>query len=591
MGVMDKMRKSTGVILWVLIFSFGLLWMLADTNFFDVIQRGPNSLGAVNDEKISLDDYNQRVQYFTQQYTEQTGNSMNPELRSQYEQRAWDALVNSRLIQQKMDDLGIAVTDQEVVDMITGDNPVPFIKQQFQQEDGTINRDALRQAINSKRNTRMWIQIEQQLRQQRRQKKMQNYMQSAMQISNYEVEQAYIQRNSRADISYVRFPYAGVSEESISVTDADLRDYYNSHQKKYERNESYRFEYVSFDKSPTKEDTARTLDQIKKRRSDFASAENDSLFLNRYQSTTDYSLKDVAKDDLRDIYKPVLDIEEGAVTEVIKNQGRMYLLKKHGEGSGNVQFVVFSQDVKADPVATIDKRARTADDFSYYAQQDGFDAEVEQRSVSTKEAFATKGNNFVSGIGQSRQLLTFLKSADVGKVSKPLELPGQFVVVHVTEITPKGTRPFDEVKKQIRTVVTNNKRKQQAADHANELAQKHTGLDAIAKDAGKEVAKAQSLTMENPEIKGAGREPGVVGAVFGLQENKRSNAIKGTSAAFIVRVDKLQKAKVENLTPELRSQIRSQLKRQKNQVFTSTWIEQLKEEADIDDNRAQLLNR
>lgn len=47
MGVMERMRNSTGIILWVLIGSFGLLWVLADVNFFDALQAGPNSLGAV----------------------------------------------------------------------------------------------------------------------------------------------------------------------------------------------------------------------------------------------------------------------------------------------------------------------------------------------------------------------------------------------------------------------------------------------------------------------------------------------------------------------------------------------------------------
>ena len=152
MGVMEKMRKSTGVILWVLIFSFGLLWVLADTNFFNVIERGPRSLGSVNGEKISLKEYNNRVNYYSEEYSRQTGNSMTPELRAQYQQRAWNDLVTSKLLQQKMDQLGIKVTDQEVVNMITGKNPDTFIKQQFQKKDGTIDRVALQSAIEAPEN-------------------------------------------------------------------------------------------------------------------------------------------------------------------------------------------------------------------------------------------------------------------------------------------------------------------------------------------------------------------------------------------------------------------------------------------------------
>lgn len=589
MGVMEKMRKSTGVILWVLIFSFGILWMLADTNMFDVIQRGPRNLGSVNGETISLEEYNNRLTYYTRQYTRQTGNSMTPELRAQYEQRAWNDLVTSKLLQQKMDELGIEVTDQEVVDMITGENPDPFIRQQFGKEDGTIDRVALRSAIEAPENTQLWINVEQQMRQKRRQQKMSNYLQSSMQVSEYEVEQQYIRSNSTADISFVRFPYADVSDSDITVTEADLKNYYNDHQDKYKRKESYRFEYVSFDKTPTKQDTMRTIEEMKRLKSQFASAENDSVFLNRYQSTTPYSAELVDKDAVRDLFKPVLEVGKNEVTDVIQDGGRVYLLKKKEETSDKVRFVVFSMDIKADPIATIDKRAETADDFSYYAQQDGFEQEAERRDLSTQEAFATKGSNFISGLGQSRQIMSFLENAEEGKVSDPIELSSQFVVLKVTQITPAGVQPFEEVKDQIRTIVTNQKRKQQVMDHVNELISQNENLQAIADAAGKKVANDPALAMSSETIEGAGREPKVVGAVFALDEGERSQAIEGTTAAFVVKVNQLQRADAANMTAAMRQQIRRQLQQQKSAVFMNTWIEQLKKEAEIEDNRAQLL--
>ena len=589
MGVMDKMRKSTGAILWVLIFSFGVLWMLADTNMFDVIQQGPRTLGSVNGENISLEEYNQRVQYYTQQYSQQTGNSMTPEVRAKYEQQAWNDLVNTTLLQQKMDDLGITVTDQEVVDMITGENPAPFIKQQFGREDGTINRAALRKAINSPENTQLWISIEQQMRQQRRQQKMSNYLQSSMEVSGYEVEQQYIRDNTTADISFVRFPYADVSESEISVTESDLREYYNNNQSKYEREKSYRINYVGFSKAPTKEDTMRTIKEVRELRSEFAAAENDSLFLNRYQSTTSYSAEMVDKSDIKDIFNPVLEVGEGEVTDVIRSNGTVYALKKLEETSDQVRFVVFSQNIEADPIATIDERAETADDFSFYAQEDGFEQEAERRNLEIKEGFATKGNNFISGIGQSRQIMSFLESASEGQISNPIELAGQIVVVKVSDVTPAGTQDFSEVKEQIRTVVTNNKRKQQAMDRLNQLSSQNSDLQAIAEAGGKSVQQVETLSMNATTIEGAGREPRVIGAIFGLEEGQQSKALEGTSAAFVVRVDQMQEANLDDLTPAERQQIRRELQQQKNQAFMDTWIDQLREEADITDNRAQLL--
>ena len=71
MGVMEKMRNSTSAILWLLIVSFGLLWVLSDVDFFGAIQAGPNALGSVNGEKITNEEYQQRVQYYTTAYSQQ----------------------------------------------------------------------------------------------------------------------------------------------------------------------------------------------------------------------------------------------------------------------------------------------------------------------------------------------------------------------------------------------------------------------------------------------------------------------------------------------------------------------------------------
>lgn len=589
MGVMDKMRRSTGVILWVLIFSFGILWMLQDTQVFSALGAGPRSLGSVNGEPISNEEYQSRVSYYSNQYSQQTGNSANAEQRAYYEEQAWNELVTSKLLQQKMDNLGITVTDQEVVNMITGENPDPFIRQQFAREDGTIDRVALNAAIESKENSQVWIAIEQQLRQKRRQQKMSNYVQSAMQVSQYEVEQQYIRNNTTADIRYVRFPYADVPDSEVEVTNADLRDYYNEHQDKFSQKESYRFKYVTFDKTPTKEDTTRTIEELRNLRTDFAEARDDSLFLVRYQSTTPYNPEYVNKDEVRDLFQPVLNLKEGEVSEVIQDGGDLYLLKKLDERGNEVQFVVLSFAIRADPIATVDARAEEADDFSFFANQDGFEEEAERRELEIKEGMATKGNNFIAGLGQSRQILDMLENSSEGTISKPIELSGQFVVLKVSNVTPAGVRPFEEVQSQIETTVRNNKRKAQVADRVSQLVQNNSDLEAIAQAGGHEVVSANTLTMSAQTIPGAGREPAVVGAVFGLKEGAVSSPIKGTSAVFVVRVESRTEAKLQNMTNATRQQIRRQLVQEKSKAFTNVWLEQLKADAEIEDYRSQVL--
>ncbi|MDR8392689.1 SurA N-terminal domain-containing protein [Aliifodinibius sp. S!AR15-10] len=585
------MRKNTGVILWVLIFSFGVLWILADTQVFDALQAGPRSLGSVNGEPISLEEYNSRISGYIDRYSQQTGNSITPEMRAYYEDQAWNELVTSKLVQQKMNELGISVTDQEVVEMITGENPDPFIRQQFQREDGTIDRVALQAAIEAPENSQLWVMIEQQLRQKRRQQKMNNFVQSSMVVSSHEVEQQYLRNNTTADISYIRFPYAEVPDSAVNVTESDLREFYENNQRRYEQKESYRFKYVSFDKTPTSEDTTRTFRELRNIRDEFAQAEDDSLFLFQQQSTTPYSAEFVDKSEIREEFTPVLDLENGEVSEPIQTGGKVNILKKIDETADQVKFVVLSYDIRADPINTIDARAEEADDFSYFAEQEGFETEAENDGLQVKEAFATKDNPFVAGIGQSRQILNYLETSSEGDISQPLELSSQFIVLKVEEITPEGVRPFEEVKQQIQNQVLNEKRKEQIAQRVQGLLDSNSTLESLSSAAGKELVTQAGLRKSSVVIQGAGREPEVIGAVFGLDEGETSGILQGNSAVFVVRVDGKQEANLQNLTTSTRQQIRQQLQQEKGKSFMQVWMEQLRADADIEDNRAQLLRQ
>ncbi len=589
MGVMEKMRNSTGIILWVLIFSFGILWMLQDTQVFSAMGRTPSSLGSVNGESISYDDFQGRVQLYSRQYSQRTGNSMTPTMRAFYEDQAWNQLVTGKLLQQKMDQLGIVVTDEEVVEMIRGENPVPFIQQQFGREDGSINRAALNAAINAEQNSQIWIAIENQIRAQRRRQKLNSYIESAMQVTEYEVKQHYIRNNTTADIKYVRFPYATVSPEEVEVTEEELRDYYDQNQEQFEREESYNFTYVTFSKAATAEDTARTIQRIKDLRSVFAEAESDSLFLARYQSVVPYEPVTVGKDELKPLFEPVLSLEEGQVSEVIKENDQLYVLKKLNETGSSVKFAILSFRIQADPVATIDRQAREADDFRFFATQEGFTQEAERRGLEIQEASATKGTLFIPGLGQRRQILNYLESAEEGDISEPIETGANFIVINVTNVTPEGVRPFEEVRAQIENIVFNRERKKMVAQRVSGLMQANSDLQALAEAAGEEVITMEGLRLSSETIAGAGREPKVVGAVFGLETGQFSEPIKGTSAVYVVKVTAQNEADASEITNTVAQNIRQQLKQQKASAFTQVWLAQLREGAEIVDYRSQVL--
>ncbi|MEX0723006.1 MAG: SurA N-terminal domain-containing protein [Gracilimonas sp.] len=587
---MEKMRNSTGVILWILIGSFGLLWVLADVNFFDAMQAGPNALGTVNGEKISNEEYQSRVQYYTNSYSQQTGNSLSAERRANFENQAWDELVNTRLINQKMDELGITVSDQEVMDMVFGDNPAPIIRQNFTQEDGSIDRAAIQQVLSSSEFSQQAVALELQLREQRRQQKLNNYISAGLQVTESEVEQEFIKNNTTAQVNFVRFPYSEVTEQELDISDSELQDYYNNNRDRYTRDESYRFRYVTFSKLPTAADTAQIIEDVRGLREAFADAPNDSLFLSRQASSTNYRSSFVTVDDIRDEYQVVADLEVGEVSDVILTASQAAILKKEAErGNNEIKFQTMSYNIQALP-ATIDEANDRAADFEFFASEEtSFEEEAEDRELETQEAFATQGNDFISGLGSSQQIMNFLESADEGDISEVLELSSEFIVLEVVEITPEGYRPFDEVRSQVENMVKIERRKELTQQKVQDLLSQNQSLEQLASASEKEIQTVNTLRANATVISGAGREPMVVGAIFGLNEGEVSGVITGNSAAFVVEVSEKMEADLANLDQERRREIRQQLEQQKLQEFSSIWLEQLRKDAKIVDNRSRLL--
>ncbi len=586
---MEKMRSSTTTILWILIVSFGLLWVLADTQVFDALGAGPRSMGQVNGEPITFEEYNNRVSSYIDQFNRQSGQTMTPEIRASYEEQAWEDLIAAKLLQQKMEELGITVTDNELVEMITGENPDPFIRQQFQDEEGNIDRIALRAAIEAPENTEVWMMIERQLRESRRQQKLSNYIMSGLKVSDQAVEREYIRNNTFADVEFIRFPYADIRNSEIELTDAELRSYYRNNQERYERNKSWRFRYVSWEIIPTAEDTTKIFEEVRALRDQFAEADDDSAFVSQYDSVVPFRNTYVAKDEIREEFSPVLELDEGEVSDVVEIDGNPHLFKNIDERNEEIKFAVLAMEVVPDPVATIDKMAREADDFSFFASEEGFEAEAERTGKTIREAFATEDNPFIPGIGQSRQLLRTLENLGGNGISDPIELGDRFVVVQLAETIPEGVRPFEEVRTQVENRVRIEKRKELVLQQVNEYLSTANSLEELAEASGKEVSEANNLRMSASVLTGGGREPKVIGTIFGMQTNQLSGPVEGENAIFVVRKNSETKADLSQLNQSRKEEIRRNLEQQRFMAFNQVWLEELKETANIKDYRNQVL--
>ena len=588
MGVMTKFRDNTGIILWILIGSFGLLWVVMDVFDPNALMMGPRTLGSVNGEPISYEEYNGRVQYYSNAYSQQTGQSMNSELRAAYESQVWEEIVSAKLLEQKMDELGITVTDDELLDMVYGENPDPLIRQYFQREDGTIDPFMVQNVLSDEQYSQEAIAIELQLRQKRRQEKLSNYITSGLQVTQTEIEREFVWRNTFAELEYLRFPYSDVNESTIQIPDMDLYSYYNANKELYTQEKSYRANYVRFSTLPTSEDSAIIREELENLRTDFTIAESDSVFLVMQQSSTPFNGVLVDKDELREEYNAVLSVAVGEVTEVLDLGTSAAIIKKISEDRNKIQFAVMSRIYEPLP-ATLNEAGEKADEFQYFADENDFIEEANRAELSVGSIFATDGNTFISGLGNSQQVLDFLSRSDVGDISAPIELSNELVVLQLIEVTEEGFRPFEDVRSQLEAAVRIEKRKEILQAQIQEWLTQHNDMISLSEATGKSIESVVNVSANSTVLKGAGREPEVIGYAFSMDVDERSGPIAGESAVYVLHLINKTKPNLAATTPDTFENIRQQLEQELNNEYLSVWILQLKDEADIIDNRFVLL--
>ncbi len=300
MGMMNKMRENTKYVLYFLVASFGVLWMLQDTGVFDVVGTAGTDIIVVDGETISYEQYSSVLNNQLDIFQRSNGESMSPQMLDNTRDMVYNQLVDGLLIEKEMDRLGITVTDDELYDLVLGDNPHPMVVSTpaFSDGRGGVDRNLIRSYLEDAEASQSWIVFEEQLRDVRRREKLQKLMEATVHVSNEDVEEEYQRRNRKVNARYLALRYAAVPDDSISFSDSDIRRYYDANRQEFERKEAYTLKYVSIPRVPSKDDTLTIVTEMEQLKTTFAEAENDSLFLARYVSDLPYTSAFFKADDL-----------------------------------------------------------------------------------------------------------------------------------------------------------------------------------------------------------------------------------------------------------------------------------------------------
>ena len=332
MGMMNRMRENTGIVLWILVVSFGGLWVLQDSGVFDTIGTDPlGKVIVVDGDIITREEYNGMLEYQLEQMRLATNSTLGPEQVEVQRERVFNTLVDDRLRVHQMDRLGITVSDSEVQELIVGPQPHQVILANFANEEGQLDRSLLQSVIDAPEQEATWVQIEEFIRQDRRREKLNGLLQATVRVSDSDVMEAWLQEGSTANAEYFFLRYADVADSTVALTGQDVEEYYEDHIDEYQRERVYSIELASLSKLASAEDTAAVMNEVERLRSGFETAEDDSLHLASIGSEAPWSEAFLGPADMDPAVAQLLfegeDIEPGLIVGPAVEDGMVQLIK------------------------------------------------------------------------------------------------------------------------------------------------------------------------------------------------------------------------------------------------------------------------
>lgn len=200
----------------------------------------------------------------------------------------YNYFVDRAIVTQEADANGIAVPREELLDLQFGNNLSSLIQQRFANPNtGMVDRtqlNSVRQTIDQGQLTpqmrEYWAYQEREIITERLTNKLTNLVSKGFYTPTWMVETTNEDQTVRTDFLYVTVPYEEVPDSDIKVSDTDLKKYLSEHQGEYYNDDELRaVNFVSFEVTPTKIDSADLLLEITAQIEEFNLTENDTQFV------------------------------------------------------------------------------------------------------------------------------------------------------------------------------------------------------------------------------------------------------------------------------------------------------------------------
>ncbi|RYE24062.1 MAG: hypothetical protein EOP51_08630 [Sphingobacteriales bacterium] len=341
MAVIQKIRtkyaKVAGFIIALALVGF-ILMDAASGKFGELFGRDA-SVAKVNGEKIDQVEFSKRVKDYELLYAYSSkGKPIDDQTRAQINDQSLRELINDILVKTETEKIGLQTTQEEEKELIYGAVPDPIVQQypvftnpetkMFDPQRVKAFEQQVDQMDPTGKAKEEWEAVKAYVLRNNTAKKYVALVSSCSYTPKFVLDMQTQEQKDMADIRFVKVPFATINDAEVKVTDEELNAYMKKKAPLYTLDEPTRsIEYVSFDVTPSTDDTAKSKGTLEKIKADFVSTTDNESFVNR-NSDEQYTDMFVSKKSYMSAYADsILNAPVGTVVGPYMENG-VYKLTK-----------------------------------------------------------------------------------------------------------------------------------------------------------------------------------------------------------------------------------------------------------------------
>ena len=299
MAVLEKIRNRAGLLVGVVglaLFAFVIGDFLRGGSTF--FRQSRDKIAIVNGQSIDIQEFQQNAESAINGYKARAGGTLTEEQQHQVREMIFEELVGAILIDGKSKKIGFVVSNEELADLVMGNNISPVIQQYYRDpKTGTFDKnnfiqylqvlesdnwsmyapDVQRQLFSEREN---WLRIEKTVSTQKLFDKFTTLLSSAIVANSLDAKTAFNDNAVSVDFDFVSQSFSSIPDAEVEVTDSEIEKLYELRKDSHKRERAKVISYIAVDIVPSETDFAEVSKRIGKLKDELSNTANPAELIN-----------------------------------------------------------------------------------------------------------------------------------------------------------------------------------------------------------------------------------------------------------------------------------------------------------------------